>query len=185
MDTAINSSQTFDPNAYKGCPNISQGFGRSFSSLLPDSERNKRILDVGCGNQAGFLMQGPNIYGVDPNLGVFRKDGKVVGNVTPYAPGKAMRALAEQLPFKDEAFDYAISEKAVGFYPRQINLEMALREMLRVVKKRTGAVYFNVGQEMTDEILNPVLEKLTGEGYIVWPRDGNQVYLTHGEYERR
>lgn len=157
---------------------------QGFNSLFQDTERNKMILDVGCGNQAEFLKEGQHIYGVDPNLGIqrFLGDEEIGFTVRPYAPERVIRALAEELPFGDNVFDYAISMKAVGWYPRQINLEMAVREMLRVVKKKTGAIFFNVGQEMSDDVINPVLEKLKSQGFNL-SVDRELVILSNPDYE--
>ncbi len=74
------------------------------------------------------------------------QNGEVIGKMGISVPERSMRALAEELPFKDESFDIAYSVKTVGFYPKNINLNKALREMLRVIKKETGIVCFNWGQ---------------------------------------
>ena len=184
MGNDINSSREFNRGAYKYCPNITTGWERGFNSLFQDSEKNKMVLDVGCGNQAEFLREGPHIYGIDPNLGIqrFLGDEKIHFTVRPYAPERAIIALAEELPFREEVFDYAISMKAVGWYPRQINLEMAVREMLRVVKKKTGVVFFNVGQEMSGDVINPVLEKLASQGFNV-NVDRDLVIMSNPDYE--
>ena len=181
---STNSSERFDPNAHRYCPNVTFGWELGFNSVFTETERNKMILDVGCGVQAEFLQEAPNIYGIDPNLGTlrFNGDGKDYGKVSPYEPERCVKALAEKIPFKDGTFDYAFSTKAVGWYPRHINFEMAVREMLRVVKKDNGVVFFNIGQEMTDEVLSPVLKKIKSEGYHADVFDKELCVLSHPEH---
>ena len=148
-----------------------------------EGDLHKKILDVGCGCSGDALKYGDQIYGIDPNLGQMVQNGSVVGKVGATVPERSMRALAEELPFEDESFDIAYSVKAVGWYPRNINLEMALREMLRVVKKKTGVICFNHGQEMTSSIINPVLQKLQKEGYGA-NANGNWIYITHPQFDQ-
>lgn len=90
-------------------------------------------------------------------------------------PERSLRSLAEELPFKDEAFDFAYSTKAVGWYPHSINLEMAVREMSRAVKKKIGVTAFNIGGEMKSEIINSVIKILSREGYGINVVNNNWV----------
>ncbi|MFH1500877.1 MAG: class I SAM-dependent methyltransferase [archaeon] len=159
---------TFDRNAYKYCGNITDSWDWGVKSIgFSDEELGRRILDVGCGCVGAQLSEYGHLFGIDPNLGImrFNGDGEVARYVRPAVPSKSLRALAEELPFKDESFDFAYSTKAVGWYPKAVNTEMALREMLRVVKKDTGVIVFNIGQEMTKEIINSALLNLHQEGY--------------------
>ena len=180
----MNSSTYFCRDAYKFCPNITQGWEHGFSSFFAETEKDKKILDVGCGSQAEFLREAHNIYGIDPNLGMQRYNGREeYFKVRPYCIGRCYRALAEELPFRDETFDYAISTKTVGWYPRHINFGMAVGEMLRVVKKKSGVVLFNIGQEMTDGVMAPVLESFQTRAYNVGCIGANLIVLSHPDYE--
>ncbi len=170
-------------DAHKYCPNVTPGWDGDFETLFLPSERNKKILDVGCGNEGTFLLQGPNIYGIDPNLGMYRflGNGKDYGSAEIAVPERAFRAFAEYIPFQDGEFDYVFSIKAVGFYPRHINFRKATREMLRVAKKDVGIVLIHLGGEMQGDILDPVLDELRSERYDV-DLDGNVLSLKHPEY---
>ena len=134
--------------------------------------KGDKILDVGCGTSAVSTLQGPNIYGLDPNLG---KDC-----LTIYNPERTKKALAEQIPYESGFFDHSFSRNTVGFYPRQINLELAVKEMLRVVKPSNGTVRFNTGQEMDYELLESVIQRLMQEGYEI-AKDSNLFVIVHPE----
>ena len=182
-----NRSEPINRQAYKFCPNVTQGWDDGLQTLLLNAQdKHKRILDVGCGNQGDLLREGPDIWGVDPNLGTlrFNGDGKDYGKIGLAVPQRSVAALAEELPFADESFDITLSTKAVGWYPRQINTRLALREMLRVTKKKSGYVTFNVGQEMTHDHLYDVLDELGSEGYkMMQDPEGIWYLILHPECE--
>ncbi len=176
----------FDVNAYKRTPNVTAGWEHGLRSIGidPGAVSNMRILDVACGNVGETLLEAPNIFGVDPNLGILRfyGDGKDYGPIQVAVPGRSIRAVAEELPFSDGAFQIVFSTKGVGWYPNHINTEMALREMLRVARDPGGAVIFNVGQEMTREVLDPILDKLNGDVCEIVYNENDIVILGHPEY---
>jgi|TARA_Y100000310_G_C20482692_1_gene715448 ubiquinone/menaquinone biosynthesis C-methylase UbiE len=182
----VYSSRNFDRGAYKFTPNVTMGWGNRVQELgFSEGELEKRILDVGCGCSGSFLENGRNIYGIDPNLGILRQfgDGKNYGSVTIAVPERSIRALADELPFADDSFDITLSTKAVGWYPQSINFEMAVREMIRVTRKRTGMVMFNVGQDMTNEIFTPVMMQLgEEEGYTIHSQ-GVWRYIFHPDFD--
>ncbi len=180
----INSTKKFDRSAYLHTANISTGFPPRFDHMgFNEVDLQKRILDVGCGCSGEALRYGDQIFGIDPNLGQMVQNGEVVAKMAASVPERSMRALAEELPFEDESFDIAYSVKGVGFYPKNINLDMAVSEMLRVVKKETGVVCFNQGQEMTSGIINPTLKKLQKEDYGV-NIVGNWIYIVHPQFDQ-
>lgn len=176
----------FDVDAYKRTPNVSAGWEHGLASIGIDPRAipNSRILDVACGNAGDTLLEAPNIFGVDPNLGTYRfyGDGKDYGCIPVSVPERSVRAVAEELPFPDGAFQIVFSTKGVGWYPKQINTELALREMLRVAADPGGAVVFNVGQEMTRDVLDPILDKLNGDVCEIVHNDDDLVILGHPEY---
>lgn len=160
----------FDREAFRFCPNVTQGWENGIDGLLlHEKDKFRKILDVGCGNAGELLLEGPDIWGIDPNLGQmrFKGDGKDYGTIGVAVPERSVVGFAEDLPWNDEEFDIALSTKAVGWYPRQINTKMALEEMLRVTKKVSGYVVFNIGQEMTPAIINPILIDLHNRGYDI------------------
>jgi ubiquinone/menaquinone biosynthesis C-methylase UbiE len=162
-------STEFDPRAYVRSRFVTHGWHRDLRTLglrRADVER-KWILDVACGDLGRAVGEGPRVFGVDPNLGILRffGDGKNYGGLRPLVPERSVRALAEQLPFQDGVFDFALSTDGVGWYPKNIHFEMALSEMLRVIKKPTGRVVFNIGGEMEPDIIDPVLVDLETKGF--------------------
>ncbi|MFH1308316.1 MAG: methyltransferase domain-containing protein [archaeon] len=183
----INSSVNFDRTSYNYCTNVSDGWDHGLAGIgFSEEESRKMILDVGCGFYGEQLGEAENLFGIDPNLGriMGNGDGIVYRIIKPAFPNKSLRALAEELPFKDESFDFAYSTKAVGWYPKSINTEMALREMLRVIKKKTGVIVFNIGGEMPIDIINVVLSKLHSEKYGVNIRNNNWCSMWHPQHER-
>jgi ubiquinone/menaquinone biosynthesis C-methylase UbiE len=181
--TEIDSSAKFNRSAYLYTPNISTGFPARFDAMgFNEADLRKKILDVGCGCIGEALRYGDQIFGIDPNLDQMVINGEIVpSEMGVTVRERSVKALAEELPFKDESFDIVYSVKAVGFYPRNINFEMSVREMLRVVKKQTGVICFNWGQEMTPKILNPTLNRLQKEGYNV-NIVSNWIYIVHPQF---
>lgn len=167
------SEKDFDRTAYLYTPNVTQGWEHGLATLVGQGNVHKKILDVGCGNVGELLLEGSDVWGVDPNLGTlrFNGDGKNYGPVAIAVPGRSKVAFAEDLPFPDDIFDYALSTKAVGWYPRQINTALAIAEMLRVIKRKTGSILFNIGQEMTPEIIKPILANFSEKGIEVMIRE--------------
>lgn len=171
---------SFDREAYIFTPNVTPGWEGGLAHLVGDANTNKKILDVGCGNVGELLLQGPDVWGIDPNLGTLRfyGDGKNYGSVAVAVPERSKVGFAEELPFPDDTFDYALSTKAVGWYPKQINTALAISEMLRVIKRKTGSILFNIGQEMTPKIINPILADFSGKGIEVTIRE-NWCVMRH------
>lgn len=179
------SSNKFDRQAYKYCPNISPGWTHGLRTIgLSESDlESKLILDVGCGNEGIVLGEAKNIIGIDPNLGIMRLDGngEHLGNWQIRYPRKSFRALAEELPFADGVFDFAISTKAVGWYPQSINFHMAVYEMLRVIKKETGVIAFNIGQNMTHSVLQHTARILHRDQYRI-SETHSWISIVHPEF---
>ncbi len=165
--------QSFDRRAYVYTPNVTQGWTHGLADLIGEKNIGKKILDVGCGNTGELLREGPDVWGIDPNLGKLRfyGDGENYGSVKVAVPERSVIGIAEELPFADDTFDYVLSTKAVGWYPRQINTALSIAEMLRVSKRKTGSILFNIGQEMTMDILDPVLDKFQLQGIEVFVRE--------------
>lgn len=108
--------------------------GAEFALLVSMLRADKAgsLLDVGCGT--GHFTRlfahelGGKVVGIDPDEESLR-----------FARAHAVRderyenAQAEALPFADGTFDYSVSVAALCFIP---NEQQAVREMLRVTKKR-------------------------------------------------
>jgi 2-polyprenyl-3-methyl-5-hydroxy-6-metoxy-1,4-benzoquinol methylase len=97
-----------------------------------DQVKGKRVLDVGCG--AGFLVRqyarnDAIMFGIDfTDISVRRSSQslKVYG-----LPGHIMQANAEELPFKDNSFDFVTSWGVLHHLP---STEKGISEVLRVLK---------------------------------------------------
>lgn len=173
---------TYNRKAYKDCPNVTGG-ARTADLLrfgfTPEELATKRILSVAAGFGGTATLAGPQIYGIDPFMGRIGAPGPTV----PFTPStqRCVIGIAERLPFPTGYFDVAYSRNGVGYYPRQIHSETALREMLRVIDPVLGVVVFNWGQEMRPHVLNPVLQKFQDMGYLV-QISGNRIFMFHPEY---
>ena len=98
-----------------------------FLKLL-NPEPQKLLLDVACG--PGLLLSHAkqrqlNSYGID----ISKKAIQMAEGLIPSA--KVMVANAENLPFRKSSFDYIT---CIGSLERMLNLEMVLKELLRVTQ---------------------------------------------------
>ena len=112
------------------------------------------LLDVGGGNGAepfSPLRKFPFYYILDPTVGEV---------VPPIYPNRAIKGLAEDMPFKDKSFYWVISHRSLGWYPEVINPYWALREMIRVAQARLN-VTIGQNQEKNNLILQQALEKIS------------------------
>lgn len=137
------------PGTGLAVPNLRVGFDMLFS---PQLLARDKFLDVGCGPNNLTSTQGRFVYGVDPQL------------VQEIVPGRAMKAVAEDLPFRDETFDGVYADKTVGFYPQWIDYWKALGEMLRVTKVGR-VVIVRTGQYMTTDLYNATAERIADMGH--------------------
>lgn len=112
------------------------------STLHEWREKNLKVLDVCCGHHVlqrkvitTPVGRIPNAYGIDPLL-----------NFYPGLPGRTLPAYAEDMPFKDDAFDITFSQRGVGWYAgTAINPIYAVEEMIRVTKPG-GLVSIFIGE---------------------------------------
>jgi ubiquinone/menaquinone biosynthesis C-methylase UbiE len=101
---------------------------------LVNGDQALRVLDVGCGTgyTTGGLLRLHSlceVVGVDQNHKQLQKAAKNLR--LEKARTSLSRGDAENLPFRDEAFDAVVSVGAVEYLP---DPERALKEMARVVK---------------------------------------------------
>lgn len=130
---------TFEELAYS----IAGNSGPIPEEYLRAMTRMGLMLDVGCGYQFGETRPGcyctpvgtlPGAYGIDPML--YTQKG---------ITGKTVAGIAEDMPFRDETFDWTFSSRSVGWYAgSMIDPDWAVAEMVRVTKAG-GLVTINLG----------------------------------------
>ncbi|MBW2971002.1 class I SAM-dependent methyltransferase [Candidatus Woesearchaeota archaeon] len=94
---------------------------------LIQPKKNEKLLDVGCGDGAYLHLFNCDITGVDTSselLKIAKKNNPKAGFVL---------AKAEELPFKENSFDFVISVTAVHNFD---DIENGLKEMERVAKSK-------------------------------------------------
>ncbi len=90
--------------------------------------KNKKVLDVGCGDGGDlkkFSEQGAVVYGVEPS-NEFIKHAKELN-----PDGIIKEGVAENIPFSDEMFDVVVSKWA---FQTCVDIPKALNEVARVLK---------------------------------------------------
>ena len=127
--------------------------------------RGDRLLDVGCGTGVVALTAaqvGAKVSGSDltPELIMRAKENAQISNLNI----DFQIADVEDLPYKDDEFDFVLSQFGHMFAPRH---EIALKEMLRVLKPG-GVVAFST---WPPELLTGRLFTLTGKYNPSAPND--------------
>ena len=110
------------------------GVGNPFAA--GSVNRDDRVLDVGCGAGVDTIFAakmtgtGGTVAGIDAVTEMLRRAGKNLAesNVTNVY---LARASAEELPFRQEVFDVAVSNGALNLVPDK---DKALSELFRVLK---------------------------------------------------
>jgi len=82
------------------------------------------ILDVGCGSGLGGQYLEGKITGIDPSAELLKQ-----------CPIKAVQGVAEDLPFADNSFDFAICVSAVHNFT---DAEKGLKEIARVTRQKVA-----------------------------------------------
>ncbi|GGM41959.1 methyltransferase [Paraliobacillus quinghaiensis] len=122
------------------------GLGITKQIIKKVNKENLNVLDVGCGTGQTLLYfathTGGHITGIDLNpvmLAKARERIKGQPNI------KLLKANAEALPFKDNAFDVVISESVTTF----TNINKSLREYMRVLKHKGILVLLEMTSNQT------------------------------------
>ena len=127
---------------------------------------HQKTLDVGCGEGRFCRMlksHNVEVVGIDPTPGLIaaahRRD----------LDGTYLRALAEQLPFRDEAFDLVVSYLSLIDIP---DVQTAVLEMARVLRPGGTLLIANLTSFNT------------ASGDIGWikDRDGRRLYYAIDNY---
>ncbi|MCR5404057.1 MAG: class I SAM-dependent methyltransferase [Butyrivibrio sp.] len=124
--------------------------GGAFPEVLEDlkdgSDRQLKILDVGCG--AGFFTvllgkEGFDVMGVDLTEEMVREAERLIDMNGPYKRNVHVMPMdAESLSFDDETFDVVVTRNLTWTLPHPIE---AYREWHRVLKK--GGLFLNFDAE--------------------------------------
>jgi tellurite methyltransferase len=138
-----------------------------------------KVLDAGCGggrNLHYFLLNGFEVYGIDPNADAVKAVKLLSAGLAPRNdPNNFTLAMAEDLPYPEAHFDLVISSAVLHFARSDQHFDAMLRSMWRVLKP--GGYLFarlasNIGIE---ELVEPI-----GEGMYRLP-DGSNRYLVNEE----
>ena len=124
---------------------LSKKRAQKANSLIIDSKRDGKILDIGCGSYPYFLLNTnfKEKYGIDPSL--------KVSNLKNIELSK-LDFPKSQLPFKDNFFDN-ITMLAVFEHIERVKLNLVLAEIKRVLKK-DGIIVITTPAPWADKILH-------------------------------
>lgn len=151
-----------------------------FDQLLKGTYDNcQHVLDAGCGggrNLVYFLRNGFNVYGIDPNLNAVAAVRELAQTLAPEIPEENfVVALAEDMPFADEAFDLVICSAVLHFARSTEHFDAMIRSMWRVLKP--GGYFF---ARLASDIGIERLVQSLGNGRYLLP-DGSERFLVNQE----
>ena len=133
----------------------------------------ERVLDVACGRGTDAVQmarQGGLLFGLEPSAGMIAKGGEWLLGPEPFL--RAVRGLAEALPFADRTFDKVVCKGAIDHF---VNAEQTVAEMSRVCK-RDGRVIVSVANfESLSCRLGRFLDRLR-QGLSGKPRAGRAFW---------
>ena|SRR3989344_5502625 len=141
------------------------------------SELKGNVLDLGSGRRELFRKEAEaankNIKVVSLNPDYSDEDYRVLQKFAGNTSERSVAGLAEQLPFKDETFDYIFANFSVSVYsdPKQMDKfgHMWVNELNRVLKANGEAIIFPfVGFAREDVIkkYNDFLDTLNSLGLL-------------------
>jgi SAM-dependent methyltransferase len=146
--------------------------------------KEMKILDAGCGegrNLVYFLHQGFQVFGVDANPIAIQMARVYAQTIQPgYDIQRFQKALVEEMPFHQGAFDVVISSAVLHFAHSQHQFEKMMEEMMRVLKP--GGIFFLRMTTAHGGILEQSPD--LGDGVYLLP-DGSERFLITPELERR
>ena len=105
---------------------------RLFYNEMKDGDKNRLILDLGCGGGRHYFCDYGKVIGVDPVLELLPMAKSLYAEVY-HAGGYA-------LPFADNTFDYLVSSDVLGHIPFD-KKDLIFSEMHRVLKKGGRVVH--------------------------------------------
>jgi ubiquinone/menaquinone biosynthesis C-methylase UbiE len=110
---------------------------RMFHDCFSFELKNKKLLDIGCGNGVDLrklATQGARVYGIDPS----KEFIKVAQKNNPL--GLFTEGVGEKLPFPDNYFDVVTSKWAMQ---TSSDVPKVLKEMARILKKGGKLIYLS------------------------------------------
>lgn len=122
-----------------------------FKINFPDI-KNKMILDCGAGSgymSVELAKMGANVFACDLTLKSLARLKKISDNLNLNI--KTVCCSAEDLPFKNDSFDYFISNAVLEHLPKE---KEAISEISRVCKKNAGLM---AAVPLSYKFLNPLL----------------------------
>jgi ubiquinone/menaquinone biosynthesis C-methylase UbiE len=121
---------------------------------LADVAVGQRVLDVGCGPGA-LTTELVRLVGSDAVTAVDPSESFVEAARERHPGVTVERAAAEQLPFRDDAFDAALAQLVVHFMTDPVG---GLREMTRVTRPGRARRGLRLGSRRRQGSTEPVLE---------------------------
>jgi tellurite methyltransferase len=135
----------------------------------------KQVLDLGCGkgrNSHYFLLNGFEVYGIDPDEGAIAATKTLAAQLAPNLPASNFVVdRAERMPFADASFDLIIYSAVLHFAHNKIHFEQMLQAAWRVLKP--GGFFF---ARLASSISIETLITPAREGRYALP-DGTVRYL--------
>ncbi|MFP4322164.1 MAG: class I SAM-dependent methyltransferase [Anaerolineales bacterium] len=118
---------------------------------------DERVLDLGCGPGAYYedivaRIPRENYWAGDLSIGMLYAFDREYGTHQP----KLMQFDAAHLPFADEAFDVVVASHVLHHV---IELESAIEEMQRVLKRPTGVLIASASSEYTMPEFNTLMQR--------------------------
>lgn len=140
--------------------------------------KEMKILDAGCGegrNCIYFLQEGYQIFGVDADpiaIQMARTYARTIQK--DYDTHRFQRAMVQDMPFHQGAFDAVISSAVTHFAKSEADFFKMISEMLRVL--RPGGILFLRTCTDRDNILSNAPH--LGDGVYLLPDDSERFVLT-------
>ena len=110
------------------------------------TDKDTKLLDVGCGTGLSAKIFNCNITGIDPAEKLLQQ-----------APFKTIKAKAESLPFKDNEFDVVIAVTSIHNFD---DIEKGLKEIKRVGKDKFALTILKKANN-ADQIIEKIKELFT------------------------
>ncbi len=118
-------------------------------------KKSDKLLDVGCGTGFYLNLFKCNVTGVDPSEELLKQ-----------CKHKTVKANAEELPFKDDEFDWVISITAIHNFK---NIDKALDEIKRVGKHFVFSILKK--SKKFDHIADLIKKKINIKKIIIEEKD--------------